>query len=78
MAAGILSPVGSDYGPCEDECQHTDCASLRGQAATPCSLCGDAISYETRFYNTSQPGTPAVYAHALCEERRIEEQLYAS
>ena len=77
MAAGMWSPAGSEYGPCEGECQHTDCASLRENAAAPCSLCGDAIGYETRFYITSAPLAPRVYAHALCEEREIERQRQA-
>ncbi len=77
MAAGVWSPVGSDYGPCEGECVHTDCASLREKAAAPCSLCGEAIGYETRFYITPPHRAPFVYAHALCEEREIESQRQA-
>ena len=77
MAAGVLSPVGSDYGPCEGECQHTDCAYTRAVANSPCSLCSEAIGYERRFYRSKPYGTPEAYSHARCVEYAIEQERQA-
>ena len=69
MAAGIIPPPGSKYGPCLETCEHRDCRLTRDMAATVCSFCSDAIGYETRFYR--HDGT---IAHTLCVERERERQ----
>lgn len=79
MAAGILAAPGTEYGPCEGECQHTDCAATRSTATAECIHCDEPIGYDTRFYLVDEyfdqrwvPGLEQhrVYAHARCEESR--------
>jgi len=65
MAAGFLSPPGTQYGPCIDEiCGHTDCKATRDMAAAICPLCGHPIGYDRRFYKTDNYGL----VHDLCLE----------
>ena len=45
---------------------HTDCASLRQQAASLCRLCSKPISYETRMY--VDPENAKALVHAICLE----------
>ncbi len=64
MAAGTISKPGDQYGPCLDEnCEHTDCAASRAQAATLCGSCGKPIGYEHLFY---QRDNWVVLVHAVC------------
>jgi hypothetical protein len=75
MAAGTMPKPGTEYGPCADECVHTDCAAHRKIAEAECVHCDEAIGYDTRFYHVDTirqsgadwPGT-RVYAHARCVE----------
>jgi hypothetical protein len=67
MAAGTLPSPGTEYGPCADSCQHRDCALTRSEAATGCKLCGEAIGYETRYYNDNEYGL----VHARCLENKL-------
>lgn len=68
MAAGRLSPVGTDYGPCEGECEHRDCAQTRRMALSLCRICGSQIGYDRDFFvETTDPHRgPTVLVHALC------------
>jgi hypothetical protein len=66
MAAGTLPTLGSTYGPCEEVCQHTDCAATRTQAASLCTDCGEPIGYDRRFY---QADDWKRLIHAACAER---------
>ena len=50
MAAGTIPSPGSKYGPCADECAHTDCACSRTMAGGICTICGGEIGYERAFY----------------------------
>lgn len=64
MAAGVLPAPESIYGPCKDECVHTDCEMTRSMAAAVCSICGEEIGYECRFYGN----TLDTMVHASCRE----------
>lgn len=76
MSAASLPAPGSKLGPCADvvrrgrivraaeECGHRDCAASRQQASSPCTTCGRAIGYETRYYRDGDG-----YQHADCAER---------
>lgn len=82
MAAGTLAAPGTEYGPCEGDCEHTDCAGNRKIAAAECVHCDDPIGYGVRFYRVDTQWVHkddrgrthygAVYAHASCEEARVE------
>jgi len=63
MAAGHLSPPGTESGPCEEECIHKDCASTRFLASRLCAECGEPIGYDTRFF---QDENWSVLTHLRC------------
>jgi hypothetical protein len=65
MAAGILSRPGTETGPCETPCEHSDCRISREMAYSACVICGLEIGFGTRFYNTNKPN---VFVHASCKE----------
>ncbi len=71
MASGQLQPPGAKFGPCPNPCSHKDCAKTREMAGTKCRICGDAIGYETSFY---QEGDWTKLVHAVCVEDE-EEQI---
>lgn len=50
MAASALPAPGTEYGPCEPSCEHTDCAATRQMAARNCIGCAEKIGYDKRFY----------------------------
>jgi len=50
MAAGSLPAIGTEYGPCEGVCCHSDCMETRRMAESRCSICNEKIGYETSFY----------------------------
>lgn len=64
MAAGRLPTPGSEYGPCEAACQHTDCKLTRDEAESPCSICDKAIGFDVRFYKNPD-GNGLVHAQCL-------------
>lgn len=70
MAAGLLPPPGTRYGPCrEADCGHHDCAATRRVAAALCTLCSKPIGFDTRYYNERDRPTDAwSYVHADCRE----------
>lgn len=70
MAAGILPTPGTEHGPCEGGCEHTDCARTREWAAIACAHCQEPIGYGIRFYRTDTRDGAPVLAHATCEEER--------
>ena len=78
MAAAILAKPGTEAGPCVEPCEHTDCAATRKMAEAECVWCDEPIGYDTRLYEVdkfryhSLGPLCRVYAHARCEERRIE------
>jgi hypothetical protein len=71
MAATVLPKPGSEFGPCAEPCQHTDCAETRRQAATICDLCPEPIGYDRRFY---QKDSWTVLTHQICLLRKIERE----
>lgn len=71
MAAGRLPEVGTEYGPCEGECKHLDCAETRRMAASVCRYCDGQIGYETRYYSEAE--SPKSYVHARCAEDDAEK-----
>ena len=68
MAAGMISKPGTQYGPCEGECEHTDCADQRKRVENKCIHCGKRIGYETKFYAGGQG-----YSHWTCTWAKLEE-----
>lgn len=50
MAASSLAAPGTEYGPCADPCEHTDCAATRAMAARNCIGCAEEIGYDQRFF----------------------------
>ena len=54
MAALFFSKPGSEFGPCEPVCKHTDCKANRDLAAAVCPVCAEQIGYETPFYNMTE------------------------
>ncbi len=73
MAAGIMAAPGTEYGPCADACEHTDCAATRKRAQSICFHCKKPIGYGVRFYDVGKPGA-MTSVHALCEEIAIEKE----
>lgn len=79
MAAGRLPEPGSEYGPCEHDCEHLDCAETMRQAASICWRCEKPIGFQRRYYRM-QDGTEAgavgesYLVHAGCEEAAIEAE----
>ena len=68
MAAGRIPKPGTEYGPCETECQHRDCAASRKMSTAVCRYCSEPIGYDVRFYQ--EDGEQIV--HALCAEEAAE------
>lgn len=74
MAAGMLSSPGTEYGPCENDCDHRDCAATRTMAATVCRICKVQIGYDRRFYSEGDPAKMVRrgLVHAVCLHEEIE------
>lgn len=68
MAAGVLAKPGTEFGPCAEPCQHTDCAGTRRIATTVCRFCNKEIGYDRRFYNDEG------YVHTACLEDSIDAE----
>lgn len=69
MAAGRIPAPGTEHGPCESTCPHTDCAANRRMAAVLCVHCSKPIGYEVPMYNVT-PSDEAAWsklAHQACE-----------
>jgi len=41
---------GSKYGPCEEPCQHQDCAAIRQLGFSQCRVCGQQLEAGEAFY----------------------------
>lgn len=59
---------GTESGPCLEDCQHTDCAQQRKDAASTCVYCWKLIGYGTAVYFIG----PHQLAHRNCEWAREE------
>jgi len=75
MAAGIYPHPGSSIGPCQmtkvgtmglAACEHVDCNYTRRRAEAPCSICGERIGYDRRYY--IDPHNKDFDVHATCLE----------
>ena len=49
LSSTQLPRPGSDVGPCLEKCEHIDCARIRRDATTECSVCGHPIGYEIPY-----------------------------
>lgn len=74
MAAGMLASPGTEYGPCENDCDHRDCTATRKMAATVCRICKVQIGYDRRFYSEGDPVQMVRrgLVHAVCLHEEIE------
>jgi hypothetical protein len=68
MAAAFISQPGTKHGPCNEPCEHRDCAASRATAEAVCRFCEKPIGYDARFYNDGG------YVHAPCLEDSIEAE----
>lgn len=68
MAYGSIAAPGTEVGPCEEPCQHTDCAASRRQAAEPCEWCGEPIGFDRLFGYWGDEGRPY---HSGCLEKAL-------
>jgi len=75
MAAGYLPETGSEFGPCADACEHSDCAQTKRMLLTVCRWCDLAIGYRA-FYNDTPDGEPAWsrMVHAVCHEETLDRE----
>jgi hypothetical protein len=73
MAAIKLGRPGTQYGPCEGECKHQDCATTRKEAATTCALCPEPIGYD-RYFFTDPKGRGLVHEECLHREDDAEQE----
>lgn len=62
MASIKISKPGTEFGPCETICIHTDCAQSRKDADANCILCSKKIGYERQFYREEEK-----YQHFACD-----------
>ena len=76
MAASTLSEPGSQYGPCERDCGHVDCAAVRKMAGAICRICNVPIGYGIRFYSegSTHPEGGDVLVHAVCLKEEVERE----
>ena len=72
MGWTVLPKPGTEHGPCEGECGHTDCAYARRVAESKCKHCGEAIGYEKGFYVSD--ACREIYAHAVCEWEHVKKE----
>jgi len=72
MGWNVLSKPGNKYGPCEGECEHTDCAQTRKMAKARCSICGEEIGYDVKYYMRDAEKNDLV--HAVCAVEEVESK----
>ena len=70
MATCILCSPGTEFGPCKEPCNHSDCQLTRRMAEMNCGICRMPIGYETRYYDDDQYGL----VHALCLEEALDHR----
>ena len=72
MAAYIYpQKPGSKFGPCEESCEHTECWSMRADAAQPCPICGQAIGYDRYVYIEKNTDGVKILVHAKCSHLEL-------
>lgn len=72
MGASRLPGIGTELGPCEGDCQHTDCIETKQMSKVKCRICGREIGFETSFYSEDSKNNQLV--HAVCLEKEIEKR----
>ena len=81
MAAAYLHPVGTEFGPCENEdCGHDVCIDLREMAACICRICQKPIGAPARFYRDGERGEKTDWrklVHEICLLTEIENERAA-
>jgi len=60
-----LARPGTQYGPCQTDCNHPRCKRSRKTAATACRRCGKEIGYGIDY--TADEATPTGLVHLVCE-----------
>ncbi len=67
-AAPPLPKPGTEYGPCEEACEHSDCLAMLRTATELCLHCNEPIGYESRWFDMTplEEPVPKIYAHAVC------------
>lgn len=70
MAYGVLPKPGEKFGPCLEDCKHTDCQATRKDASILCEHCGLPIGYGRAFVRNDQ-GLPV---HLSCEQEAIDQE----
>ena len=77
MAAGIWPDrtPGTQHGPCDTPCKHSDCANLRDPAFAypPCKECGEPVKGGDRYY-LEGAGKEQGVVHAEHSEERIDAE----
>ena len=74
MAGIMVSSPGSEFGPCVELCDHSDCAQSRQWAElTTCSLCEKLIGYDRRFIEDRVHD----WVHAVCLVDQVERERAA-
>jgi hypothetical protein len=76
MAAGTLPKPGTEYGPCDPDCAHRDCAETRRMATENCGICQKPIGYDVRFYDEHGRDERNL-VHAACLEDEAERERLA-
>jgi len=70
MAAVRLPFPGTEFGSCNEPCNHVNCKQTEDMSETECKYCHKKIGYETRFYILDGK----VLVHASCHEETIEKE----
>lgn len=68
MSAIRIPKPGSEFGPCETPCSHTDCGASRREAAALCTICGKPIGFDVLHYNDG-PGQSKHWNCAFVQAR---------
>lgn len=77
MTAIIVPDIKDPAIVCQGECDHRDCASLRGEwTGATCTLCGLPMAAGQRFYSDPLEEPPK-HTHARCLEEKIQREQFA-
>lgn len=71
MGWSVLPRPGTEYGPCEEKCEHRDCAQTRKMAEAECSICDKEIGYDRGFY--LRTNEPLDMVHSVCAHEEANE-----
>lgn len=71
MAAGSLAEPGAEYGPCAEDCEHTDCEATRNQAKSECVTCFEEIGYGRLFFDLYLNDGPGPLQHQDCAYEEV-------